>query len=176
MKTLPLVFCVLTILLAGRVSAQIDGKFYVEVDVIGYQSNSITSYVNRELRGLNDVLIDENLAQIILHIDVGDLIESRTGKPSIFYASVSICSRHASCEEFVGQMAVADTDLKKLAESIVTSFDSEVLEPGRKAYSRRVLGQLTNSFELRSTNSWKITDSAVTDEFGGISVTNKFTP
>ncbi len=107
--------------------------FYVRVLVGGVETNSMASYVKRELRGLNDVSITDTDYRTTLSIVVVPLEETKTKEIRGYVASWAVTVRDGDRDILRNHAAQVGNNLRELAEKIATSFDTKCLEPSRQS-------------------------------------------
>jgi hypothetical protein len=164
---------VFLIIAAFSLTASAQEKFsakvllYVQHDSKAIQEE-MTSYVSRELRSLGDVEIVQNDYDYAIHIVLVDVVIGN--KKSGFAISISFL-KSAKCtfkeKYFDGTPVIGDCDaslwgttaaisldnLRQTAQSLVTKFDSKILEAERSFFNKnKKSGQINNnSYNLSKT-------------------------
>lgn len=116
-------------------------KFKVDISVSSKtDEKEIESYAARELRSLGDVEVTElgDFTLIIIVIKSTSVSGSRVFGYDVSYSFLEniVCDYKLFSDYITGGLQVTDTDgLRKSIESIVTSFDTSVLDKRRKVLS-----------------------------------------
>jgi hypothetical protein len=138
MKTL------LTILLFGMaflnpaMALETNHVFRVGVMISGDSSEELGSYIKRQLRSLGDVAVTDEAYQMRLNVVVTTLKKRQTDETAYAVGCAFTTGGKNQQAIFMAQEVITEISLQKIAESIVTDFDTKILEDKRKVFDKSV--------------------------------------